>query len=59
MAFRDANEMLAACEKISAAPSEFDAVVENGRRRAMADHTWERRMERILDLAKQRFDLPW
>jgi len=59
VAFRDSNEMLAAWEKIAAAPSEFDQVVESGRRRAMADHTWEKRMERILGLAKERFDLPW
>ena len=59
VAFRNADEMLAAWEKIAAAPGEFDSVVENGRRRAMTDHTWEKRMARILDLAKERFDLPW
>ena len=59
VAFRDANEMLAAWEKIAASPGEFDRVVEAGRRRATTDHTWEKRMERILELAKERFDLSW
>jgi hypothetical protein len=59
VAFRNQDEMLAAWERITASPGEFDAVVENGRRRAISDHTWEKRMARILDLAKERFDLPW
>ena len=59
VAFRNVDEMLAAWEKIQPAPSEFDAVVEAGKRRVIAEHTWEHRMARILDLAKERFDLPW
>jgi len=59
VAFRDADEMLAAWEKIQAAPAEFDAIVEAGKRRVIAEHTWEHRMARILELARERFDLPW
>jgi spore maturation protein CgeB len=59
VAFRNADEMLAAWEKIQAAPAEFDAVVEAGKQRVIAQHTWGHRMARILDLAKERFDLPW
>lgn len=59
VAFRTADEMLAAIDRIESSPSEFDAVVENGRRRALAEHTWEQRMSRVLHLAKERFDLPW
>jgi spore maturation protein CgeB len=59
VAFRNADEMLAAWDRIERSPAEFDPVVENGRRRAIAEHTWEKRMQRILDLAKERFDLPW
>lgn len=59
VAFRNRDEMLAACERIEASPAEFDALVENGRRRLLAEHTWEHRMARVLQLAKERFDLPW
>lgn len=59
VAFRDAGEMIVAWERIRAAPTEYDAVVEAGRRRVIAEHTWEHRMARVLDLAKERFDLPW
>lgn len=57
--FRNAEEMIDAWEKIRAAPSEFDSVVQAGKRRAIVEHTWEKRMARILDLAKEQFDLPW
>ena len=59
VAFRNVDEMLAACDRIQASPGDFDSIVDNGRRRILADHTWERRMARVLQLAKERFDLPW
>ena len=59
VAFRNADEMLAALDRLRGSPQVFDAVVENGRRRAMSDHTWEQRMARVLELAKERFGLPW
>ncbi len=59
VAFRNVDEMLAAWERIKSAPSEYDAVIEAGMRRVIAEHTWQHRMARILDLAKERFDLPW
>ena len=59
VAFRTADEMLAAIERIESTPAEFDAVVDNARRRVLAEHTWEHRMARVLQLAKERFDLPW
>ena len=59
VAFRDADEMLAALDRLGGSPQDFNAVAENGRRRATSEHTWERRMARVLQLAKERFDLPW
>jgi hypothetical protein len=59
VAFRTPDEMLAAVERIEASPAEFDAVAEAGRRRALAEHTWDHRMSAVLQLAKDRFDLPW
>jgi spore maturation protein CgeB len=59
VAFRDAEEMLAEWERIATDPSQFDSVLENGKRRVIAEHTWEHRMARILELAKERFNLPW
>ena len=59
VAFRDESAMRAGLEKILAAPGEFDRVVEAGRRRVVAEHTWEKRLEAILNHAKDRFALPW
>ena len=59
VAFRNAEQMLEGLDRITSAPGDFDAVVEAGRRRVLAEHTWEHRLARILDHAKERFDLPW
>ena len=59
VAFRDAGQMVEALDRILAAPAEFDRVVDAGRRRVAAEHTWERRIERVLAHAKEKFDLPW
>jgi spore maturation protein CgeB len=59
VAFRSAPEMLDKLARLMSAPAEFDAVVEAGRKRVLAEHTWERRLETICNQAKARFDLPW
>ena len=59
VAFRDAGEMVAALERILAAPQEYDAVVDAGRRRVIAEHTWEKRLAKVLAIAGERFGLPW
>ncbi|HET6249302.1 MAG TPA: glycosyltransferase [Tepidisphaeraceae bacterium] len=59
VAFREAGEMVEALDRILAAPAEFDRVVDAGRKRAVAEHTWEKRMERVLEHAKEKFGLPW
>ena len=59
VAFRNEGEMTEQLDRVLSAPDEFDPVVAAGRRRTEAEHTWERRVAQILDLAKRRFDLPW
>lgn len=59
VAFRDNAEMLAALDRVLEAPHEYDAVVNAGRERAIAEHTWERRLGPMLDAAAERFGLPW
>ncbi len=59
VAFRDVDGMLDSVDRIQKAPAEFDSVVEAGHRRATTEHTWEKRMERVLNVAKERFELPW
>src|SRR6185437_13120676 len=55
VAFRDTSQMLDALDRILASPAEFDAVVDAGRRRVIAEHTWEKRLEKVLAIAKERF----
>ena len=59
VAFRDAGEMTAALDRILSHPTEFDPVVEAGRQRVVAEHTWEKRLQRVLAAAQERFSLPW
>jgi spore maturation protein CgeB len=59
MAFRNPVELVEQVDRILANPERFDRVVEAGKRRAAAEHTWEHRMAKVLDLAKRRFNLPW
>jgi glycosyltransferase involved in cell wall biosynthesis len=59
VSFRNADEMVTGLDRILAAPAEFDAVVHDGRKRVCAEHTWEHRMKRVLDYAKDKFGLPW
>lgn len=55
IAFRDAGQMLDALDRILTSPAEFDSVVDAGRRRVIAEHTWEKRLEKVLAVAKERF----
>ncbi len=59
VAFRNQDQMLEQLDRVLEAPSEYDRVVEAGRRRAMSAHTWEKRLATIMQAAKERFDLPW
>ena len=59
VAFRNADEMAPMLDRFLHHPSEFDSVVTAGHRRALAVHTWERRLELILSVAQERFDLSW
>lgn len=59
VAFRNVDEMRAGMDRIFSAPAEYDAIVEAGRSRASTEHTWSKRLEKILKVAKERFNLPW
>lgn len=59
IAFQSAQEMTEKLDRILSRPEDFEAVVEAGRRRTIAEHTWEHRMRTVLSIAKDRFDLPW
>jgi hypothetical protein len=59
VAFRNSGEMIEGLERILSVPHEFDGVVDAGRRRVVGEHTWEKRLERVLGVAKERFGLPW
>jgi hypothetical protein len=55
VAFRNESEMLEKLDRILASPSEYDRVVQAGRRRAFGSHTWENRMERVMREVTERF----
>jgi hypothetical protein len=59
LAFRDADDLASQIDRLMASPAEYNTVVAAGRRRVLAEHTWERRMARLLDAAAERLDLPW
>jgi hypothetical protein len=59
VAFRSTEEMIGALDRVTRSPAEFESVIDAGRRRAAAEHTWEKRLTKLLQLAKERFDLPW
>ncbi len=55
VAFRNEEEMLQKLDRILASPREYDRVVQAGRRRAFQNHSWEKRMERIMQEVANRF----
>jgi len=59
IAFKTPEEMIEALDRIAQAPDEHDAIIAAGRARVAASHTWENRLSRVLQLAKERFGLPW
>ncbi len=59
VAFRDAAEMLEGMDRVLRNPRDYESTVDAGKRRAVTEHTWERRFAVILEEAKNRFDLPW
>ena len=59
VAFRNVEEMIEGLDRILTHPADFDAVAAAGHRRATSQHTWEDRMSKVLQAAKERFDLPW
>jgi len=59
IAFKTPDEMTESLDRIVQTPDEHDAIIEAGRGRVIAEHTWEHRLRRVLQLAKERFGLPW
>jgi hypothetical protein len=59
VAFKNVEEMQEQLDRILTHPSDYDAVVTGGRDRTIAEHTWEHRMKRLIDLATERFGISW
>jgi len=59
VAFRNTDEMLDQLDRILTHPADFNAVVRAGMARTMAQHTWEHRMKRVVDLATERLGIAW
>jgi spore maturation protein CgeB len=59
VAFRNVEQMIEGLDRILSHPADFDRVAAAGYRRASTEHTWEDRMKKVLQAAKQQFDLPW
>lgn len=59
IAFRNVEGMRESLDRILANPAAYNQLVEAGRKRAIAHHTWEHRLRRVMDAAKERFGLPW
>ncbi len=57
--FKTLEEMTASLDRIVQSPQEHDSIIEAGRTRVIAEHTWEHRLRRVLQLAQERFGLPW
>jgi hypothetical protein len=55
VAFRNESEMLEKLDRILTSPADYNRVVEAGRRRAIAEHSWEKRMERVMQEVSDRF----
>ena len=49
LAWRDVDELNATHERLLRAPSEAAAIGERGRRRVLAEHTYERRLETLME----------
>ena len=59
VAFRDVDEMREQLDRILAHPNQYDAVVQAGRERTVAEHTWDHRMKRLIELATEQFGIAW
>ena len=57
VAFKNESEMHEQLDRILAAPSEYDRIVQAGHRRMSEHHTWEHRMKKVLAAAEERFGL--
>jgi spore maturation protein CgeB len=53
LAFRNQDEMLALLDHVLAAPAEFNAIAQAGRRRVQAQHTWSHRISRLQEFLRQ------
>jgi spore maturation protein CgeB len=47
--FRTQDEMLAAIDRITASPADYNAIAQAGRRRVLAHHRWSHRIQKILE----------
>ena len=59
VAFRTGDELADTLDRLRRSPEEFERVVAAGHQRAAAEHTWQNRLGRVLDLARERLGLPW
>jgi hypothetical protein len=59
VAFRTEAEMLEQVDRILSDPAAYDGVVQAGRRRVLAEHTWGHRFDKVFAAAKERFKLAW
>lgn len=55
LAFSTPDELCAALDRILAAPQQFDAIVQAGHTRVLAQHTWRHRMAKLLAHAFEYF----
>ncbi len=59
VAFKNTDEMLDQLDRILTHPADYNSVVQAGKARTVAHHTWDHRMKSLIDLATERFDIPW
>ncbi|CAN5519072.1 hypothetical protein BH10PLA1_BH10PLA1_18840 [soil metagenome] len=59
VAFKNTDEMLDQLDRILTHPADYNAVVQAGLSRTIAEHTWKHRMKRVIDLATERLGIHW
>jgi spore maturation protein CgeB len=55
VSFRDGAGMVEALGRIEREPARYTAMAEAGRRRTLAEHTWEKRMSRVMEAVAERW----
>ena len=51
--FHNTSELKEILEKLKKYPKEFDEIRENGYKRVLAEHTYEHRMKKVIDIYNQ------